>query len=67
MLTQCILGDLEVQKPSLEEKKAYFAKHRQSNYAASLRLEGFQVSSHRGDQCLPIREAALEAIRHVKA
>lgn len=25
---------------SLEDKKAYFAKRRQSNYAASLRLEG---------------------------
>lgn len=26
---------------SLEDKKTYFAKQRQSNYMASLRLEGF--------------------------
>ena len=31
-------------KPSLEAKKAHFAKIRQSNYTASLRLEGFKVS-----------------------
>lgn len=67
MLTQSIPGDLDVQKPSLEEKKAYFAKHRQSNYAASLRLEGYNTSLTEGDQHLPIRKAALEAIRYVKA
>ncbi|WP_365848677.1 YhfG family protein [Alcanivorax sp.] len=29
--------------PSLESKKAYFARVRRANYAASLRLEGFTV------------------------
>ncbi|MBP6020436.1 MAG: DUF2559 family protein [Burkholderiaceae bacterium] len=56
-----------MQKPSLEVKKAYFAKHRQSNYSASLRLEGFKISPVEGDPHLPTRKAALEAIRQVKA
>ncbi|NYT66721.1 DUF2559 family protein [Alcaligenaceae bacterium] len=55
-----------MQQPSLEIKKAYFAKHRQSNYSASLRLEGFKISPQEGDPHLPTRKAALEAIRHVK-
>jgi len=54
-------------KLSLQAKKAYFAKHRQSNYAASLRLEGFQGSPNDGNRKLPTREAALKAIRQVKA
>jgi hypothetical protein len=29
---------------TLEEKNAYYAKVRQSNYAASLRLEGFDTT-----------------------
>lgn len=31
--------------PSLQAKKAYFAKVRRSNYAASLRLEGFKANA----------------------
>lgn len=31
--------------PSLEAKKAYFAKVRRANYEASLRLEGFEIKS----------------------
>jgi hypothetical protein len=30
--------------PSLQAKKAYFAKVRRRNYAASLRLEGFEAA-----------------------
>lgn len=67
MQTLSIPGDLDVQKPSLEAKKAYFAKHRQSNYSASLRLEGFKISPVESDPHLPTRKAALEAIRQVKA
>ncbi|WJN58671.1 YhfG family protein [Pseudomonas sp. SO81] len=38
-------------KPSLEAKKAYFAATRKANYAASLRLEGFEVcKSERGNR-----------------
>lgn len=66
MQTLFIPGELDVQQPSLEIKKAYFAKHRQSNYSASLRLEGFKISPQEGDPHLPTRKAALEAIRHVK-
>ncbi|MCY1371248.1 hypothetical protein D9M69_583830 [compost metagenome] len=50
--------------PSLQAKKAYFAKVRQSNYAASLRLEGFDVTPADADRKLPTREAALDAYRN---
>ena len=48
---------------SLQAKKAYYAKVRQSNYAASLRLEGFDSSPADAKRKLPTREAALRAIR----
>jgi len=48
---------------SLEEKKAYYAKVRQSNYAASLRLEGFDATPADAKRKLPTREAALRALR----
>jgi hypothetical protein len=60
-------GEADVEKLSLEAKKAYFAKHRQSNYAASLRLEGFNATPNDGHRKLPTREAALKAIRQIKA
>ncbi|BAN48136.1 YhfG family protein [Metapseudomonas resinovorans] len=50
--------------PSLQAKKAYFAKVRQSNYAASLRLEGFDVTPADADRKLPTCEAALDAYRN---
>ncbi|MDX3895931.1 YhfG family protein [Pusillimonas sp.] len=56
-----------MEKLSLEAKKAYFAKQRRSNYTASLRLEGFKVSSDVGSPQLPTRKAALETIRKLKA
>ena len=48
---------------TLEEKKAYYAKVRQSNYAASLRLEGFNTTPADAKRKLPTREAALRALR----
>jgi len=56
-----------MEKLSFEAKKAYFAKHRKSNYVASLRLEGFKVSRDAGGPQLPARQVALEAIRKFKA
>lgn len=52
--------------PSLAAKKAYFAKVRQSNYAASLRLEGFDVTPADAKRELPTREAAMSAYRNKK-
>lgn len=49
--------------PSLQAKKAYYAKVRQSNYAASLRLEGFESTPDDARRELPTREAALRALR----
>lgn len=46
--------------PSLEAKKAYYRKVRQSNYAASLRLEGFNTSPEDSDRELPSREELLK-------
>ncbi len=53
--------------PSLQAKKAYCAKARQSNYAASLRLEGFQVTVADVDRKLPSREAVLSELRSRQA
>ncbi|WP_271408087.1 YhfG family protein [Pseudomonas sp. Q1-7] len=49
--------------PSLQDKKAYYAKVRRSNYAASLRLEGFEVTPADAERKLPSREAVLSAYR----
>jgi Protein of unknown function (DUF2559) len=57
----------DMEKLSLEAKKAWFAKHRKANYAASLRLEGFCASKDDGEIKLPTRAAALKAVRLVKA
>ncbi|MFJ7141434.1 MAG: YhfG family protein [Pseudomonas protegens] len=46
---------------SLETKRAYAAKTRKSNYAASLRLEGFKVSPADVERALPSREELLKA------
>ncbi|MGN8277774.1 YhfG family protein [Pseudomonas sp. SMV71] len=45
---------------SLETKKAYAARTRRSNYAASLRLEGFKVTFADGERKLPTREEVLK-------
>lgn len=60
------IGVPKMEKLSLQTKKAWFAKHRKANFAASLRLEGFVPSPNDGDIKLPTREAALKAVRHVK-
>jgi len=52
-----------VKTPSLEAKKAYCAKTRRSNYAASLRLEGYEVTESDAARELPSREAVLRAYR----
>lgn len=49
--------------PSLQIKKAYFAKVRRSNYIASLRLAGFQVTPADVERPLPSREAVLSQLR----
>ncbi|UVL59006.1 YhfG family protein [Pseudomonas sp. B21-035] len=49
--------------PSLQAKKAHCAKTRQSNYSASLRLEGFDVTPDDAERKLPTREAVLKAYR----
>ncbi|WP_081005918.1 YhfG family protein [Pseudomonas asplenii] len=41
---------------SLEAKKAYAARTRQSNYTASLRLAGFKMTFADGQKSLPTRE-----------
>ncbi|MDI2590092.1 YhfG family protein [Pseudomonas sp. N3-W] len=56
-----------MEKLSLQVKKARFAKFRKANFAASLRLEGFEPSPSEGEIKLPTREAALHAVRHIKA
>jgi hypothetical protein len=45
---------------SLEAKKAYAAKTRKSNYIASLRLEGFDVTPLDGTRTTPSREEILK-------
>lgn len=52
--------------PSLEAKKAYFSKVRRSNYAASLRLEGFTVKED-GVKHRSRKAAVLAHTRRVKA
>ncbi len=46
---------------SLETKQTYAAKTRQSNYVASLRLEGFKTTLADGEKSLPSREEVLKA------
>lgn len=48
---------------SLQAKKAYYAKVRQSNYAASLRLEGFDTTPEDGERPLPSKESVLNSYR----
>lgn len=52
---------------SLKAKKAYAAKTRRSNYAASLRLEGFKVTVEDGERKLPSREEVLQAFVKIRA
>ncbi|MNI71560.1 hypothetical protein D3C73_1274410 [compost metagenome] len=58
---------MDMEKLSLEAKKAWFAKHRKANYAASLRLEGVWVTNCDGEIKPPTRAAALKAVRLIKA
>lgn len=46
---------------SLETKKAYAAQSRSSNYAASLRLEGFKVTIADTERRQPSREDVLKS------
>jgi hypothetical protein len=52
-----------VKKPDLQAKLAYCAKTRRSNYAASLRLEGYDVTPAESKRELPSREAVLQTYR----
>jgi hypothetical protein len=51
---------------SLETKKAYAARTRRSNYAASLRLEGFKVTFADGERKMPTREEVLKAFTQTR-
>ena len=54
--------------PSVQAKKAYFAKVRKANYSASLRLEGFVVQKDGAMKKHASRKAAVIAhTRQVKA
>ena len=53
--------------PSLQIKKAYFARVHRSNYIASLRLAGFQVTPADVERPLPSREAVLNKLRSREA
>jgi hypothetical protein len=53
--------------PSLDAKKAYCQKTRRSNYAASLRLEGFESTPLDAERRLPSREELLNTYRKKSA
>lgn len=53
--------------PSFEAKKAYFAKIRKSNYAASLRLEGFEVCKPTGEIRSSSKGASGPRVRKLNA
>ncbi|NAO28283.1 DUF2559 domain-containing protein [Pseudomonas syringae] len=52
--------------PSLQTKKEYYAKVRRSNYAASLRLAGFDSTPLDAERPLPTREELLKIYRNKK-
>ncbi|MNK60507.1 hypothetical protein D3C87_796410 [compost metagenome] len=52
-----------MQKISLQAKLAYYAKIRRSNFVASLRLEGFEVTREDSKRELPSREETLRGYR----
>lgn len=52
-----------MKKTSLQAKLAYCAQTRRSNYAASLRLEGYEVTQEESKRELPTREAVLHLYR----
>lgn len=47
---------------SLQAKKAHAASKRRSNYAASLRLEGFATSVEDAEKPLPTKEDVLKTL-----
>nr|WP_237402124.1 YhfG family protein [Serratia plymuthica] len=47
----------------MQAKVAYCAKTRRSNYVASLRLEGYEVTEAESKRELPEREAVLRTYR----
>lgn len=51
---------------SQQAKAAYFAKVRQSNYVASLRLEGFDVKPADATRKLPSKALVLMAYRQAR-
>lgn len=56
---------VSVKIPSLQAKKAYCAKTRRSNYAASLRLAGYDATPADAKRQLPARESVLNTYRQV--
>ena len=48
---------------SFQAKKAYYAKVRRTNYTASLRLEGFDVTREDAERPLPTRESVINRYR----
>ncbi|SHM96458.1 Protein of unknown function [Pseudomonas asturiensis] len=52
---------------SIQAKKAHFAKVRRSNYAASLRLEGYSTTPLDAERPLATREELLNIYRNKQA
>lgn len=57
---------LPVKTLSLKAKAAYCAQSRQSNYVASLRLEGYSVKPVDAERKLPTREAVLKTYQQAR-
>ncbi|MEE4670033.1 YhfG family protein [Pseudomonas alliivorans] len=52
---------------SIQAKKAHLAKVRRSNYAVSLRLEGYDSTPLDAERPLPTREELLKTYRNKQA
>lgn len=63
LLSQFLNKMLSMKKISLQAKLAYCSQTRRSNYAASLRLEGYEITPAESKRELPTREEVLRAYR----
>lgn len=63
LATQCVRGLVAPAEGSQCRHRQMLADHLVLQYAASLRLEGFNTSPNDGYRRLPTREPALMAIR----
>lgn len=63
IIVSAVRGVHNVTTLSTDAKKAYFAKTRRANYAASLRLEGFSVQPADASRLLPSKEELIKRYR----